>query len=66
MWQDPIVEEIHRFREEHAARFNFDLDAMIKDLRESEQRSGRKAVSFAPQVEHKEGTPSPFGDDAKA
>ena len=48
MWNDPIVEEIHRIREEHAARFNYDLDAIFKDLRESEQRSGRETVSLAP------------------
>ena len=26
MWRDPIVEEIHRYRREYAARFNYDLD----------------------------------------
>jgi len=36
MWTDPIVDELHRIREEHAARFNFDLDAIVADLRRVE------------------------------
>jgi hypothetical protein len=32
--KDPIHEEIHKYREEHARRFNFDLAAICKDLRE--------------------------------
>jgi hypothetical protein len=32
--RDPIHEEIHRYREEHARKFNFDLAAICKDLRE--------------------------------
>lgn len=50
MWKDPIVEELRRFRDEHAARFNYDLDAIVKDLQESERTSGRQVVSFAPKM----------------
>ena len=25
MWEDPIVEEVRKIREEHAARFGYDL-----------------------------------------
>jgi hypothetical protein len=32
--KDPIHEELHRYREEHARKFNFDLAAICKDLRE--------------------------------
>ncbi|MCC6126973.1 MAG: hypothetical protein IT426_18600 [Pirellulales bacterium] len=46
-WRDPIVEEIHRIREEHAARFNFDLDAIARDLQKRQYESGHKVVSFA-------------------
>jgi hypothetical protein len=28
MWEDEIVEEIHRIREEYARSFNYDLDAI--------------------------------------
>jgi hypothetical protein len=29
MWEDEIVEEIHRIREEYARSFNYDLDAIF-------------------------------------
>jgi hypothetical protein len=43
---DPIVDEVRRARDAHAARFNYDLDAIFKDLKEEEKRSGRNFVSF--------------------
>ena len=46
--RDPIVEEIRRIRQEHAARFNFDLDAIFEDLKEKERNSKRKVVSRPP------------------
>ena len=46
-WRDPIVEEIHRIREEHAARFNYDLDAIFRDLEKRQYESGHKVVSFS-------------------
>ena len=33
MWSDPIVEELHRIRETHAARFDNDLRKIAEDLR---------------------------------
>ena len=48
MWRDPIVEEIHRIRDEHAKKFNYDLHAMLEDLRKQQEASGRKVVSRAP------------------
>ena len=32
--KDPIHEEIHKYRAEHARKFNFDLAAICKDLKE--------------------------------
>lgn len=46
MWQDPIVDEIHKIREKHAQRFNFDLKAIYEDLKEQEKKSGYKTVSL--------------------
>ena len=46
-WSDPIVEEVRRAREAYAARFNYDLRAIYRDLKEKEKRSGRKVVSYA-------------------
>jgi hypothetical protein len=48
MWRDPIVEEVRKAREEHAARFAYDLEAIYQDLKETERRSGRKVVSLPP------------------
>lgn len=50
MWTDPIVDEVRRIREEHAARFNYDLDAIIKDFQESQRLSGRPVVSLSPRL----------------
>ena len=44
---DPIVDEVRRIRDAHAAKFNYDPDAILRDIKEQEKRSGRKYVSFA-------------------
>ena len=33
MWKDPIVEEVRKIRQEHAAKFNYDLKAICEDIR---------------------------------
>lgn len=43
---DPIVEEVRRIRDAHAARFNYDLDAIFADIKEQERKSGRVFVSI--------------------
>lgn len=48
MWKDPIVEEVRKAREKHAARFKYDLDAICRDLKERERKGGRKVVSLTP------------------
>lgn len=46
MWTDPIVEEVRREREFHAARFDFDVAEICRELRELEaQESGREVLS---------------------
>lgn len=45
MWQDEIVEEIHRIREEHAKSFNYDLDAMFADWQKKQAESRREIIS---------------------
>jgi hypothetical protein len=42
--KDPINEEIHKYREEHARKFNFDLGAICEDLRAMQQSSNLKVV----------------------
>jgi hypothetical protein len=41
---DPIVDEVRRVREAHAARFNYDLDAIFQDIKAREKQSGLKFV----------------------
>lgn len=33
MYKDEILEEIHKYREEYARSFNYDLNAIFDDLR---------------------------------
>lgn len=44
---DPIVDEVRSIRAAHAARFNYDLWAIFRDLKEQQVRSGLEFVSFA-------------------
>ena len=37
---DPIVDEVRRVRDAHAARFNYDLDAIFEDIKKREKESG--------------------------
>lgn len=48
MWKDPVVEEVRAIRDAYAARFNYDIEAMCRDLREEEARSGREVVALPP------------------
>ena len=48
MWQDEILDEIHKIREEHAKSFNYDLDAMFADWQRRESEGGREVVSLPP------------------
>lgn len=45
---DPIVAEVRRIREAHAARFDYDPDAIFADIQEQQRTSGRTYVSVAP------------------
>jgi hypothetical protein len=47
MWQDTIIEEIRKIREEHAAQFNYDISAIVQSLKQEEKQSGCLMVSFA-------------------
>lgn len=48
MWKDPIVEEVRQIREEHAAEFEYDLQAIYQDIKAQEIKSGRTFVSYPP------------------
>ena len=48
MWNDPIVEEVRKTRNEHAKKFNYDLEAIAADLKRQQKTSKRKFVTFQP------------------
>jgi hypothetical protein len=47
---DPIVEEVRAAREAYARKFNYDLRAMVEDLKERQKQSGRKVVTLPPKL----------------
>ena len=48
MWEDEIVAEVRRARDEYGAKFNHDLEAIYKDIKEQEKQNQRKVVSLPP------------------
>lgn len=46
MWEDPIVAEVHRIRRELAEKFNFDVDAIVADIRGRQVALGSRLVSL--------------------
>jgi hypothetical protein len=48
MSSDPVVAEIRRIREELAAQFNYDLDAIIEDARRRYAADSRKVIRLPP------------------
>ena len=48
MPRDNIVDEVRRVREEQAAKYAFDVKAILGAAKKRQRRSGRKVVSFAP------------------
>lgn len=45
---DPIVEQVHRVRRAYAARFDFDLAALIRDLKRRQERGEFEVVYGVP------------------
>ena len=48
MKEDPLVAEVRRIRQEHAARFGYNLDLIVADLKAQEQASGRQYIRLPP------------------
>ena len=48
MWKDPVVEEIREIRDAYARRFNYDIEAICRDLREQEAKGDREVVTLPP------------------
>ncbi len=48
MIDDPIVEEVRSHRQAHAARYNYDIEAIFGALLEREKNSSRPVVNRPP------------------
>lgn len=46
MYKDEILEEIHKYREEYARSFNYDLNAIFDDLRKKQIAHGHRVVTL--------------------
>ncbi|MEE8583864.1 MAG: hypothetical protein V3T83_03330 [Acidobacteriota bacterium] len=44
------MSEVRRIRDEHAARFDYDIEKIYMDLKEREKASGRKYSSYPARV----------------
>ncbi|MBX3394665.1 MAG: hypothetical protein KF841_04810 [Phycisphaerae bacterium] len=44
MWRDPIVEEVRRMRDDYARRFNYDLEAIVRDVQSRQKKAGTPVV----------------------
>ncbi len=46
MWEDEILEELHKIREQHAKSFNYNFKEIFADWQRRQAASGRKLVSL--------------------
>lgn len=44
---DPIFAEVRAARDQHAARFDYDVNEIFRDIQAKQQSSGRKYVRYA-------------------
>ncbi len=47
---DPIVDEVRKYRAEHARKFNFDAHAICADIQKMEATCGHTVVSLLPRM----------------
>lgn len=45
IWNDEIVEEVRRVRDEYAAKFNYDISAICADIRQKQKAGGREIIT---------------------
>ncbi|MGA1874460.1 MAG: hypothetical protein ACMUIA_02520 [bacterium] len=48
MFHDQIIEEVRKIREDHAAKFKYNIKAIYQDLKRQEKEGGRVIVSLQP------------------
>ncbi len=53
MINDPIVEEVRKERDAHAAKFNYDIHAIYEDLKKQEKKNKHKFITLPPRYAKK-------------
>ncbi len=53
-WKDEIVEEVRTAREAYAARFDYDLARMFKDLKKKEEQNPAPRANLQPLKPHEQ------------
>jgi hypothetical protein len=53
--KDTIISELRKIRDDHAARFDHDLESIARDIQQQERRTRRKLVSLKPRKVMKAG-----------
>ncbi len=43
---DPIIAELRAVRDAHASRFDYDISAIFRDIRQKQEQSGREYVRY--------------------
>ena len=52
MQNDPIIDEIHKYREEHAAKFDFNIRKIVEYYKRQQKQSKHKIVNFIKKAEN--------------
>lgn len=68
MWEDPIVAEVHRIREQIAAEHNYDLNSFFADLQKRQEALGSRLVRVKKQPTQSQkpsGTGIPVSDGSQ-
>jgi hypothetical protein len=46
MWENIIVEEVRKYRDEHASKFDYDIDKIYQVLKQNEKKNPHKKISL--------------------
>ncbi len=50
MWEDPIVNEIRKIRENLESKFDFDSNLIFKDIRKRQSKLGNRLVNRSKKI----------------
>ena len=59
MWEDPIVAEVRRVRQEIFARFNYDVDVYFEHLKTVEEEDRQRGARYTEGTTCEENPPQP-------